>query len=248
MKRVSILMIFILIGLTFIHAQKSSRTEVYKGKDGKEIKLHLYGHASLAIEVDGTMFYIDPVSGMADYSKEKRADKIFVTHSHGDHFDMKTIKSISRPTTHIYCDKATSEKISDMKMTAMKPGDIADLGKGVKVEAIAAYNITEGHTKFHPKSANNCGYLFNIGKTRIYVAGDSENIEEMKSLKNIDIAFLPVNQPYTMTVEQVTDVVKAMRPAIFFPYHYGNVEEKTDMKLLEKEVKPYTSIKINNME
>ena len=70
----------------------------------------------------------------------------------------------------------------------------------------------------------------------------------MKSLKNIDIAFLPVNQPYTMTVEQVTDVVKAMRPTIFFPYHYGNVEEKTDMKLLEKEVKPYTNIKINNME
>lgn len=248
MKKTFVSMAFILIGLTSLLAQNSGRTEIYKAEDGKDIKLHLYGHASLGIEADNNMIYIDPVKGMADYSKEKKADVVFVTHSHGDHLDINTIKSISKPTTHIYCDSITSQKINEANVTTLKPGETVKLENGIKVEVIPAYNITKEHIQFHPKSNKNCGYLFNIGKTRIYVAGDTENVEEVKALKNIDIAFLPVNQPYTMSVNQAIDVIKAIRPKIFYPYHYGNPENSTDMNLLEKEVKPYTTIKIKDME
>lgn len=250
MKKLFLSILFILVSLPFMQAQKAARTEVYKAKDGKMITLHLYGHASMAIEADGNMIYIDPVAGMADYTHENKADNVFVTHSHGDHFDMKTIKSISTPKTHIYCDMTTAKEIKDDKVfaTTVRPGNLITLANGTKVEVIPAYNYTAGHTNFHPKKNDNCGYLFNIGKTRIYVAGDSENTPEMKALKDIDIAFLPVNQPYTMTVDQAVDAVKAIRPKLFYPYHYGKVKEVTDMTLLESKVKPYTTIKIKGME
>jgi Predicted Zn-dependent hydrolases of the beta-lactamase fold len=125
----------------------------------------------------------------------------------------------------------------------MVPGDMTSIKKGINVNAIAAYNFTKGHTQFHPKERKDCGYLFTIWKTRIYVAGDSENTPEMKALKDIDVAFLPVNQPYTMTVEQAADAIKAIRPKLFIPYHYGNVKEKTDIDKLIKETKIILSSK-----
>ena len=93
-----------------------------------------------------------------------------------------------------------------------------------------------------------CGYILTIGRSRILIAGDTENTPELKALKNIDIAFLPVNQPYTMTVDQALDVIKAIRPKIFYPYHYGGTKTKTDMKRLETEAKVYTDVRIKGME
>lgn len=107
---------------------------------------------------------------------------------------------------------------------------------------------SEDRQQFHPREREDCGYVLTIGGTRIYIDGDGENTPEMKALHGIDIAFLPVNQPYTMTVDQAVDAVKAIRPAIFYPYHYGEVEEKTDIDRLSRELTDITEIRIRPME
>ena len=128
------------------------------------------------------------------------------------------------------------------------PSDTLTPRDYVKIEAVAAYNTTPGHLQFHPKDREDCGYVLTIGGTRIYVAGDTEPTPELKKLKNIDIAFLPVNQPYTMTVDQAVEAVKALRPAIFYPYHYGEVEEKTDLERLTQELDGVTEVRIRPLE
>ena len=116
------------------------------------------------------------------------------------------------------------------------------------VEAVAAYNTTEGHLQFHPREREDCGYVLTLGGTRVYIAGDSEPTPEMRSLEGIDIAFLPVNQPYTMTVDQAAEAVRALRPAIFYPYHYGEVEQVTDLDRLAREVAGLTEMRVRPME
>ena len=125
------------------------------------------------------------------------------------------------------------------------PGGSLD---GIRVEAVAAYNTTEGHLQFHPREREDCGYVLTLGGTRVYIAGDSEPTPEMRSLEGIDIAFLPVNQPYTMTVDQAAEAVRALRPAIFYPYHYGEVEQITDLDRLAREVAGLTEMRVRPME
>ena len=119
---------------------------------------------------------------------------------------------------------------------------------GLKVEAVAAYNTSEGHLQFHPREREDCGYILTIGGSRIYVAGDTELTDEMKALQDIDVAFLPVNQPYTMTVEQAVEAVKAIRPARFYPYHYGQVEQTTDLEALKAQLEGVTEVRVFPME
>ena len=129
-------------------------------------------------------------------------------------------------------------------ITGAKSNDIM-----IKIEAVPAYNTTQGHLQFHPKARKDCGYIINIGGSRIYIAGDTENIPEMSNLKKINVAFLPVNQPFTMTVEQAAAAVKTIRPKIFYPYHYGNQNgQASDMKKLTKLCSRYTTIRIRGME
>ena len=123
-----------------------------------------------------------------------------------------------------------------------------DSEEGIDIEAIPAYNFTEGHENFHPAGGRDNGYLLSLGGTRIYIAGDTENTPEMMQLQDIDIAFLPVNQPYTMTVDQAAEAVRAIHPTIFYPYHYGQVEEQTDINRLVELVKDITDIRIRPME
>ena len=131
----------------------------------------------------------------------------------------------------------------------MTPGIKTQPFDDVLIEAVAAYNTTDGHTDFHPRTREDCGYVISIENgPRIYIAGDTEPTEEMLALKDIDIAFLPVNQPYTMTVDQAVEAVKALKPKIFYPYHYGQVEEKTDLERLKSELANVTDVRIFPME
>ena len=114
------------------------------------------------------------------------------------------------------CDRTSAEAF-EMNCYTMRPGSVATPRDYLKVEAVAAYNTTDGHLQFHPKDREDCGYILTLGGSRIYIAGDTEPTPELKALKNIDIAFLPVNQPYTMTVDQAVEAVKAIRPTIFYP-------------------------------
>lgn len=216
-------------------------------RDGSEATLHFFRHAALAIEYEGRRIYVDPVSEYADYAALPKADLVLVTHSHYDHFDRAAVEAVEESATELLCDRTTAEAF-DMECTTMRPGSTAAPRPYVTIEAVAAYNTTEGHLDFHPAEREDCGYVVTLGGTRIYIAGDTEPTPEMAALRDIDIAFLPVNQPYTMTVDQAVAAVKTIRPAIFYPYHYGEVEEKTDLDRLVRELEGITEVRIRPME
>lgn len=216
--------------------------------DGSSATLHFFAHASLAIEAaGGKWIYVDPVGGFADYAALPKADVILVTHSHYDHLDRAAIEAIATHETQIVCDR-TSAGMLELPCTALRPGDSTSPRGWLRIEAVAAYNTTDGHLDFHPAAREDCGYVLTIGGTRIYIAGDTEPTPEMRSLPRIDIAFLPVNQPYTMTVDQAVEAVRALRPRIFYPYHYGQVEERTDTARLVRLLQGTTEVRLRPME
>ena len=231
---------------------KSDKCSVYpqdkiSTRDGGEVTLTFFKHASLGIEYDGRHIYVDPVDSYANYSRLPKADIILVTHSHYDHFDRTAIDKLSKSGTIVVCDKVSAEAF-DFDCVTMTPRATSTPLEGVEIEAVPAYNISEGHLDFHPKAREDCGYIVTLGGSRIYIAGDTENNEDVKAVKEIDIAFLPVNQPYTMTVEQAVDAVKAIKPAIFYPYHYGEVDEKTDIDRLVRELEGVAEVRVRPME
>ena len=202
--------------------------------NGVKLKLTFFAHASLAIEYEGRMIYVDPVVGNADYAKLPKADMILVTHSHYDHFDMAAIEQLQSPDTRILLDKTSAEGFQGDCFT-MLPKAVAEPFEDIKVEAVAAYNTSEHQLQFHPKEREDCGYVVTLGNAvRIYVSGDTEPTAEMRAIEGVDIAFICCNQPYTMTPEQAVEAVKAVAPKIYYPYHYGQVDEPTDVEALKK--------------
>jgi len=216
-------------------------------RDGRPIVLTFFKHASLAVDFAGRRIYVDPVGGYADYAHLPEADAVLVTHSHYDHLDRAAVETLTTPATALLCDRTSAEAF-DFDCFTMTPGTAAEPFEGIRIEAVAAYNTTEGHLQFHPKEREDCGYVLTLGGTRIYIAGDTEPTPELRSLEGIDVAFLPVNQPYTMTVDQAVEAVRALRPAIFYPYHYGEVETVTDLGRLTRETAGLTEIRIRPME
>ena len=197
--------------------------------DGKELKITFIQHGSLAINYDGYEIQIDPVGEYADYSQFPKADVILITHGHGDHFDSLAVAAVQKPETVIITNADVAEKLCGAQ--AMNNGDTLVPVPYLDIRAVAAYNTTEGRTQFHPQGVGN-GYVLTLGGTRIYIAGDTENIPEMAELGEIDIAFLPVNQPYTMTPEQAVEALRMFKPRIFYPYHYGMTDTPTDIESL----------------
>lgn len=217
-------------------------------RDGTPFTITFFAHASLAIRVgEDYHIYIDPVSEFADYERLPKADLVLITHQHGDHFDRAAVDAVTTRRSEILCSRVVAEAF-DMECHTMRPGSVAEPREGIRVEAVAAYNTSEGHTQFHPREREDCGYVLTIGGTRIYIAGDTEPTPEMAALEGIDIAFLPVNQPYTMTVDQAVEAVKAFRPVVFYPYHYGQVDQKTDLDRLAAELEGITEVRIRPMQ
>lgn len=212
--------------------------------NGKELKLTFFAHASIAIEYEGRTIYVDPVQGNARYEELKKADMILVTHSHYDHFDMEAIENLQQSDTHILLDKTSAEGFQGDCYT-MLPGSVAEPYADIRVEAVAAYNTSESQLQFHPKEREDCGYIVTLGgAVRIYISGDTEPTEEQCAIRDIDIAFICVNQPYTMKPEQAVEAVKALKPKIYYPYHYGQVEEPTDVEALKKMLDSVCDVRI----
>ena len=221
--------------------------DVVQTRSGQELTITFFKHASLSLEFEGHYIYVDPVSTYADYAKLPKADVILITHSHYDHFDMEAIDRLMKDGTVVVCDKTSAEAF-EFDCVTMTPGSVSAPVDGVDITAVPAYNITAEHLQFHPREREDCGYILTMGGTRIYISGDTENNDDIKALTDIDIAFLPVNQPYTMTVDQAVDAVKAIRPKVFYPYHYGEVETVTDIDRLVRELDSVTEIRVRPME
>lgn len=212
--------------------------------NGRQLRLTFFAHASLAIEYEGRHIYVDPVVGHAEYDKLPKADMILVTHSHYDHFDRAAIDILQRPDTHVLCDKSSAESFAGDCYT-MLPGSVAEPFADIRVEAVAAYNTSEHQLQFHPKEREDCGYVVTLGgAVRIYISGDTEPTDELRALRDIDIAFVCVNQPYTMTPDEAVEAVMALKPQIYYPYHYGQVDEPTDVEALAERLKAVCDVRI----
>ena len=196
------------------------------------VELHFIGHGSLMFKINGFIIHIDPVKISGDYRFLPKADLILVTHDHYDHLDISLINELKKEGTVVLTNEKSTEQIG--WALPMNVGDRQEMNN-VVIEAIPAYNIVNVQASgepFHPKGIG-VGYILTIGGARFYVAGDTENIHEMKELKDIEVAFLPMNLPYTMTPEMVADAAKAFKPRILYPYHYGQTDTNILVNLMK---------------
>ena len=196
------------------------------------LEIILIGHGTLMFRFGGKVIHVDPVGRYADYSQMPKADMILVTHEHRDHLDKQAIDRIIKEDTVLALTAACAERID--RGVVLKNGDAKTL-RGLHVQAVPAYNVVHMRSPrqpYHPKGAGN-GYVIGFGDKRVYVAGDTENIPEMAELRNIDIAFLPMNLPYTMTPRMVAEAVQTIKPSIVYPYHFGDTDTSQLVRLLE---------------
>ncbi len=189
--------------------------------EGGEVVIFPIAHASFVMTVPGMVIYADPVGGASAYEGHPPADLILITHEHGDHYDVETLAALAGEQTRLVTNPAVFDTLpEDLKAKATSIGNgestsVGDLG----IEAIPAYNTTEGRLQYHPKGRDN-GYVLTVGGRRVYIAGDTEDIPEMRALSDIYIAFVPMNLPFTMDVDQASSAVAEFKPAFVYPYHY----------------------------
>jgi L-ascorbate metabolism protein UlaG (beta-lactamase superfamily) len=234
----------ILIALAGIsNASETLETDVVKTPAG-DLAITFIGHGTLMFSFRGKTIHVDPWSRLADYAKLPKADIVLLTHDHPDHLDPGALNLVSGEKTAVIITQECRDR--GIEGTVMKNGDTTTVS-GIGIEAVPAYNIVgkrpDGRP-FHPRGSGN-GYILTFGGTRVYVAGDTENTPEMKRLQRIDIAFLPMNLPYTMTPEMVADAALAFKPDILYPYHYGDTDTSRLVKLLKGN--PAIEVRIRKM-
>lgn len=224
-------------------ARKGFETDVIKTSAG-DLKITFVGHGTLMFNFGGKVIHVDPFSALADYNLLPKADLILLTHEHRDHLDLKALNTVRTEKTVVVLTETCAKQVQGG--IVMMNGDVKTV-EGLKIEAVPAYNIVHKRDTgqpFHPKGVGN-GYIISFGDKRVYVAGDTENVPEMKGLKNIDIAFLPMNLPYTMTPEMVAEGAKAFKPKILYPYHFGETDTSKVVSLLRGA--PEIEVRIRNM-
>jgi L-ascorbate metabolism protein UlaG (beta-lactamase superfamily) len=230
-----------MLGLFLVTAasgEEQFQTDVIKTPSGNLV-ITFIGHGSLLFKFGGKVAYVDPYSKLTDYGKLPKADIILITHEHRDHLDPAAIEKIRTEKTQIILTEIGAKQLGSGAV--MRNGGSRTVD-GLVIEAVPAYNIVhkrESGEPFHPKGNGN-GYVVTFGDKRVYVAGDTENIPEMKALKSIDVAFLPMNLPYTMTPEMVADAAKMFHPRVLYPYHTG----ETDVAKLSALLKDQKDIEV----
>jgi L-ascorbate metabolism protein UlaG (beta-lactamase superfamily) len=211
------------LGLSTIvpfEARAQGKGDSYKTDSG-EILISPISHASFVMTAPGLVVYNDPVGGKALYDGQPAAQLVLVTHEHQDHFDPETLAAIVGADTKLVVNPAVMEKLPDdlkAKATAIGNGEKTTVGS-IEIEAVPAYNTTEDRKKYHPQGRDN-GYVLAMDGRRVYIAGDTEDIPEMRALTDIYVAFVPMNLPYTMDVDQASSAVAEFKPQFVYPYHY----------------------------
>ena len=196
----------------------------FSSPTGDILSITMIRHGSIALTYKGFSIQVDPVTRLGDkeidYAAFPPADCILITHEHGDHYDPDAIGKLSGERTRILLNPATRAKFGGGE--AVSNGDTLRVGP-VGLIAVPAYNITEGHLQFHPKGRDN-GYILDFDGLRVYVSGDTEDIEEMAGFGPLDVAFLSANQPYTMTTTQCVEAAMTLRPKVLIPYHLSDTD------------------------
>ncbi|HNP18313.1 MAG TPA: MBL fold metallo-hydrolase [Fulvivirga sp.] len=241
MVKMRLFLLIILCAVSLVSFGQDYEKDSFETTAGK-LDITFIGHGSLMFEIDNKVIHIDPSSREGDYTKLPKADLILITHHHGDHCDATAVDQIKKLDTKVITTQLAIDKLGFGQLLS---NDEKTLFEGITIEALPAYNLVhkrENGEFFHPKGTCN-SYLLTIGGKRIFIGGDTENTPEMKALKNIDIAFLPMNLPYTMTPEMVADAAKAFRPKILYPYHYGNTDTGIIVDLMKGEAGIETRIR-----
>ncbi|SFA78712.1 L-ascorbate metabolism protein UlaG, beta-lactamase superfamily [Poseidonocella pacifica] len=202
--------------------------------DSGEMTVHPVEHASMVLETPGGVIYVDPVGGAEAYADLPKAQFVLITHQHADHFDPVTLAAVAPEGVPILTNPAVYEMLDDTlkaQATAIANGESTTLG-GMSVDAIPAYNLTEDRLKYHPPGRDN-GYILDVDGLTVYIAGDTEDTPEMRALSGIDVAFVPMNLPYTMEVEKAADAVAEFKPTVVYPYHYRGSDIEAFAKLVQ---------------
>ena len=232
------------LGVASVGGEAALEKDVIKTAKG-DIEITFVGHGSLMIRFDKKVIHVDPFGELADYSVFPKADLVLLTHDHFDHLDSAALKKVRSEGTAIILTEKCAKQVTGGII--MRNGDTRQ-AVGITIEAVPAYNLVHKRPDgqpFHPKGEGN-GYLLTLGDKVLYLAGDTENIPEMKSLKAVDIAFLPANLPYTMTPEMVADAVWTFRPKVLYPYHFGETDTNAIKRLLSDV--PDLEVRIRRME
>jgi L-ascorbate metabolism protein UlaG (beta-lactamase superfamily) len=209
-----------------------------------ELRIVFIGHGSLSFQFNGHWIYVDPDGRLADFASLPKAGLVLVTHQHGDHFDPKAIEALRQGSTQIITSASCLPLPAGARV--LKNGDRAEFC-GVAIEAVPAYNIEQRRSDgrpFHPRGEGN-GYVLTFSGLRVYVAGDTENIPEMTDLRDIAVAFLPMNLPYTMTPEMTAQAARTIRPRVLYPYHFSDTDPQRLTHLLRDE--PAIEVRVRKM-
>ena len=225
-------------------AQQGFETDTIKTSAG-DLTITFIGRGTLIFTFAERVIHVDPWTRLADYTKLPQADLILLTHEHRDHLDLRALELVRTEKAVVVLTETCARQVKDG--IVMRNGEVKTV-EGLNIETVPAYNMVhmrKDGRPFHPKGVGN-GYAITFGDKKIYVAGDTENTPEMNKLRDIDIAFLPMNVPYTMRPEMVADAAKTFKPKILYPYHYGKTDTSKLVELL-KDVKGI-EVRIRNME
>jgi L-ascorbate metabolism protein UlaG (beta-lactamase superfamily) len=226
-----LLIVFFTVLSTSVCAQ-----DLIKTNQG-DIKIHPIVHGTLALEYKGLTIFIDPYGGAEGFEGLNDADLILITDIHGDHLNKETLEALNTNNSHFIVPEAVAQQmegINNSSIEILNNGNSTSF-KGMDITAIPMYNLPETEDSRHPKGRGN-GYILNIGGKVIYISGDTEDIPEMRALQNIDVAFVCMNIPYTMTVEQASDAVLEFEPSIVYPFHFRGQGGLADVEQFKNNV------------
>ncbi len=232
MKKLLVLSLFLLF--YFFASAQSDSIQI----KGAQLIITPIQHGSLVLEYNGKTIYVDPYGGGESYGSINDPDLILITDIHGDHLHKETLQSLNLEGADFIAPAAVKEQLGEMNLPVPEVKVLANgaqtTWEGINIEAMPMYNLPETADSRHPKGRGN-GYILNFDGTRLYISGDTEDIPEMRNLKNIDVAFVSMNLPYTMDIHQAAAGVLAFKPAIIYPYHYRGSDVEAFKKNVESQ-------------
>lgn len=228
------LILLFLIGMTISLSAQSDMISTKKG----DIELTPILHSTMVMEWKGKTIFVDPYGGIEKFDAFGAPDLVLITDIHGDHMNKETLSALDLSKTTLVAPQAVIDQLGEVsfKKTKSLANGAATKWKGIRIEGVPMYNLPETDDSRHPKGRGN-GYVLTIGGKRIYISGDTEDITEMRQLQNIDVAFVCMNLPYTMTVEQAADAVLEFKPEVVYPFHYRGSGGLADVNKFESLVK-----------